>query len=143
MNRPVLVSFRGNNLKKAVLRWSALLPLVLLMSACNSASPQPEPPPPGVLGKDSFARLLRDFALAESAANINVKNVSLQKMDSVYAFDPLAEHGIRKSQYDSTLNYYVKYPELYKEVYTLVLEELSKLESSRNSAKADSLVVPK
>lgn len=117
-----------------------LLVIFAFFLSCSTKTAVKDSIPSGVLSKDSFALLLRDFALAESAANMNVKNISLGAMDSVYAFDPLEEHGIRKSQYDSTLRYYIDHPTLYKEVYALVLEELSKLESSRNSASPDSVV---
>ncbi len=118
-----------------------VLSSLLLLCACSPKTTVQEGIPPGILSKDSFAVLLRDFALAESAANMNVKNISLSAMDSVYAFDPLVEHGISKSQYDSTLRYYIDHPALYKEVYALVLEDLSKMESGHSGAKKDSLVV--
>lgn len=108
----------------------ALLFLLLAFS-CGQKQEKTISIPAGILSKDTFSIILRDFALAESVANINVNNVPFRDMDSVYAFDPLKQHNIRQSQYDSTLQFYIENPELYKEVYANVLEMLSTMETAR------------
>jgi hypothetical protein len=72
-----------------------------------------------------------DLTLAESAATLNVKNVPFEKFDSVYAFNPLLDRKISREQYDTSLYFYSRHPELFKEVYQLSLEKLSKFQSSR------------
>lgn len=111
--------------------------LTLLIS-CGKELDQQTTIPQGILNKDQFSQVLCDFALAESAANINIKSVAYNKIDSVYAFNPLIENNIRKSQYDSTIQFYTKHPELFKEVYALVLERLSEQLAERTAVKKDS-----
>lgn len=94
--------------------------------------------PEGVLSEDVFAKVLCDFALAESAANINIHNASPQKLDSVYAFDPLKENKVRQGQYDSSITFYISQPQLYKKVYEQALVKLSELQAKRNPVTPDS-----
>jgi len=65
--------------------------------------------------------------------------VSIQKIDSVYAFDPLYENKVRKSQYDSTLIYYAHNPQQYKIIYEKVLGVLSKLEAKHSLVKTNAI----
>jgi hypothetical protein len=65
--------------------------------------------------------------------------VSVQKIDSVYAFDPLYENKVRKSQYDSTLIYYTHHPKEYKIIYENVLVVLSKLEAKHSLVKTNAI----
>lgn len=90
-----------------------------------------------ILNEERFTELLVDFSLAESAANINIKGVPVIKLDSVYAFNPLEENNVRKSQYDSTLVFYAKNAKLYKKIYENVLERLTQIQLER-AAKKDS-----
>lgn len=107
----------------------------LLLVACSQQSaPVPERPA-NLLPQERFEQLLVDFALAESAANMNIKNVPNYRMDTVYAFDPLKDNGVRPSQYDSTLAYYAHHPDLYKKVYENVLAQLSELQVRRDSLR--------
>lgn len=92
--------------------------------------------PENVLSKEKFEEILFDMSLAEAAININVKNVKPEKMDSVYAFDPLKENNVSRAEYDTSLHFYSAHPELYKEVYDKVLERLSEFEAK--SVGADS-----
>lgn len=97
--------------------------------------------PDYVLPKEKYIKLIVDFSLAESAANLNIKGTPVQKVDSVYHFDPLKENGISQSQYDTTVWYYSRHPEQYKEIYEEVLKILSEMEASRNEVKkADTIV---
>jgi hypothetical protein len=95
--------------------------------------------PSGVLDKEEYVSVLTDLALAESAANLNVKNVRIEKLDSTYAFDPLKEHHISSEKYNATARFYAEHPDLYKEVYEEVLKRLSELESGRKGTVKDSL----
>ena len=78
-----------------------------------------------------------DFSLAESASNLNVKNLPAEKMDSAYAFDPLEENNVSRSQYDSAVSFYSKHPSIYKKIYENVLATLSKMQLRNDSAKVD------
>ena len=113
-----------------------LLPLVI---SCNAPKDEDFAIPPGILPADTFSRILADFALAESAANMNIKNVPVQKIDTVYAFDPLKENNITKARYDSTLAFYSHHAALYKKVYEQALVLLSEMESEKKAIKKDSV----
>lgn len=121
-----------------LLKSIVLFTLTLALVSCGKNAEKEVEIPTGILSKEQFTKVLTDFALAESAANMNIKNVMIQKTDSVYAFDPLIENGIRKSQYDSTVLFYTANPELFKKVYENVLERLSELQAKKNGLKVDS-----
>ncbi len=87
--------------------------------------------PSYVLAEDVFIKLTADLALAESAASLNVKNVSSQQNDSVYAFNPFKEHGIAKKQYDTSVYFYSQHPQLYKQLLEKALNRLSVLQSKK------------
>src|ERR1051325_7632424 len=92
--------------------------------SCGKASRDMPPPPPGILKEEEMKHLLTDMALAESVVNMNILNVHVSKLDSVYPFDPLKEHNTRKSQYDSSVLFYIRYPAAYKKIYDGVIESL-------------------
>ena len=91
--------------------------------------------PSSVLSRQQFTKLLIDFAMAESAGGMNIKNVPAKQIDSVYAFDPLKENHVTRAQYDSTLAFYTQHADLYQEVYQDVLTGLSAMQTHRDSLK--------
>jgi hypothetical protein len=111
-----------------------LLAAVLLFSHCGEK--KVDAPPANLIEREQFVKVLAAFALAESAANTNPLGVPVPKIDSVYAFDPLKDYNVRKTQYDSTLHFYTAHTGLYKKVYEDVLILLTELQAK--GAKADS-----
>ena len=87
--------------------------------------------PDHVLDKEQFSDVIVDFSLAESAASLNILNTPATKSDTVYAFNPLIDNNIKRVTFDTTLYFYSHNPKLFKEVYVLALEKLSKLQASR------------
>ena len=114
-----------------------LLFIILLIISCGKGKDEEVTIPENVLSEEKFTKVLVDFALAESTSNMNVKNVSAAKIDSVYAFNPLKENGITKPQYDSAIAFYSKHPLLYKKIYEDVLVALSKMQVKKDSSKVD------
>ena len=113
--------------------------MILLFAFCKMETGDSASQPSNILTEDQFSEILADYALAESAANLNIKNVSLAAMDTAYAFDPLKFRGIRTTQYDSTLDYYSEHPKLYKAAYDKALIRLTELESRSAAVKKDSV----
>ena len=113
---------------------------LFFLVSCGKKTGDENQVPPEILSKELFTKVLTDFALAESAANMNIKNTDLRKLDSVYAFNPLIDNGVTQSQYDSAITYYIAHRELYKEVYENVLVALSELQSNRNPSVKDTSV---
>lgn len=114
----------------------AVLLLVLLLISLRCTDESARPRPVYVLPEEKFVEILVDFALAESAATINIRNVRSDMIDSVYAFDPLAQHKVSKQNYDSTIAWYARDPGAYKEVYQKVLARLSELEATKKTRRA-------
>jgi hypothetical protein len=83
------------------------------------------------MDKEKFSEVIVDFALAESASGINVLGVAPQRGDTVYAFNPLLDNNVKRTVFDTTLYFYSHHPKLFKEVYVLALEKLSKMQASR------------
>jgi hypothetical protein len=133
-----MLKFGKNNIMP-LLKSLILFSLAFGLFSCGKNAEKEVEIPAGILSQEQFTKVLADFALAESAANMNIKNVVVQKTDSVYAFDPLLENNVRKSQYDSSVLFYTARPELYKKVYEQVLEMLSELQAKRNGTSVDSL----
>jgi hypothetical protein len=113
--------------------------LIAVLVACGSKDQDNTPIPSGILTQREFTEVLVIYTLSESAANLNIKSARPEKMDSVYAFNPLKEKGIRKAQFDSTLDFYAGHPVLYRQVYDSVLVRLNALRVSREIIKTDSL----
>ncbi len=120
---------------KPVVAFSFFLCLFLCF-ACGHDEESSVTIPENILNEEQFTALLTDFALAEGAAGMNVKQVPPAKFDSVYAFDPVSDNKVRRSQYDSTLAFYSLHPKLYKKIYENVLENLSRMQTSRNTQTA-------
>ena len=87
--------------------------------------------PENVLDKEKFSEVIVDFTLAESASGINILNLQGAKGDTVYAFNPLVDNNVKRETFDTTLYFYSHNPKLFKDVYELALEKLSKLQASR------------
>jgi hypothetical protein len=87
--------------------------------------------PSYVLDKEKFSDLICDFTLAEGAVGMNIKSLPGNKMDSVYAFNPLKDNKVTRKDFDTSMYYYCRHPELFKEVYQLALEKMSKFQASR------------
>ena len=103
---------------------------ILLFCSCNQTKTEIKIPA-NVLDKERFSKLICDFTLAEAAASINIKNAIGNKSDSVYSFNPLFDNGIDRKTFDTTVYFYSHNPKLFKEVYELSLEKLSRLQDAR------------
>ncbi len=86
--------------------------------------------PSYLLSEEQLVNVLTDAYLSEGASGINVKNVIGEKYDSAYVFNPLQEHGISKSKFDSTMNFYTQHPQKLKLIYDKVLEKLSVIQAN-------------
>lgn len=108
----------------------------LLTNCGKNTEEERETVPPNIISEETFTRVLTDFALAESAATLNIKNSNLQKLDSIYNFNPLTDNGVTQEQYDSAIVFYARHQVIYKRVYENVLAALNDLQSKRNPTPA-------
>ena len=100
------------------------------LASCKPPQEEDEIVPANILGEDKFVKVLADAYLCEGASGINIKNVTGNKFDSTYAFNPLKDNGIEKSQFDSTIAYYSNHPKKMKIVYEKVLDKLSQIQAA-------------
>jgi hypothetical protein len=108
---------------------------LLAFLSCGRSSREIPPPPPGILSEDQMKGILTKMALAESVINMNILNVHVTKLDSVYPLDPLRENGVRRAQFDSSVLFYIRYPPAYKKIYDGVIESLSMMQARRDSVR--------
>jgi hypothetical protein len=116
-------------------RFFTLIVCVSVLAAFYACREEGEDKPANLIPDEKFVDLLVDFSLSESASNSNVKQIPNLKSDSVYAFNPLLENNIRKSQYDSTLSYYASHISEYKAIYETVLERISAMQAQATGTK--------
>jgi hypothetical protein len=93
--------------------------------------------PSDVLSEEQFIKVLTDCYLAEGAAGINVKNVTGQKFDSAYIFNP------SKPLFDSSISFYTKHPKLLKTIYDKILDRLSQIQANGKVDVLDSVTIHK
>jgi hypothetical protein len=110
--------------------------LCLFLFSCKPVNEENETIPDTILSEEVMTDVLMDAYLAEGASSINIKNVSAEKFDSTYSFNPLTSRNIQSSQFDSSLVYYTKHPQKLKLIYEKVLEKLSQYQSMIEAEKA-------
>lgn len=90
--------------------------------------------PDTVLPKEKMAELMLDIQLYESAMS-----VSLFKEENVLLEIPktniLKKHGLNKKQYDESFEFYSQHPNLFSEVYAIVLNDLSRMQAEIKNGK--------
>ena len=86
--------------------------------------------PPNVLSEDKLVKVLTDCYLGEGASGINVKNVTGEKFDSAYLFNPLNDNQISRELFDSSISFYSKHPKVLKIIYDRVLDRMSQMQAS-------------
>jgi len=107
-----------------MMRKLLLLFFVLTFFTCSNQST-----PKGVLPKEKMVPLLVDMHLAEP---LYAKRFVLGLPDSSAMQDLylsfLKKHKVSKKEFESSVFYYGKHPDQYKEIYDEVLERLNKME---------------
>lgn len=103
---------------------------VLFFASCKPVPEEEEPVPESLLSEDLLVKVLSDAYLAEGASGINVKNVTGEKFDSVYVFNPINDNRIDRAQFDSTMAYYTRHPKKLKIIYDKILDRLSVIQAN-------------
>jgi len=104
--------------------------IITIFTSCKPPQEEDESIPSNILAEDKFVEVLTDSYLCEGASGINIKNVTGNKFDSAYAFNPLKDNGIAKAQFDSTIAYYSNHPKKFKIIYEKVLDKLSQIQAA-------------
>ena len=103
---------------------------ILFFSSCKPTSEEDEVVPETVLSEDQLVKVLTDAYLAEGATGINVKNVSGEKFDSAYVFNPINDNRIDRVVFDSSMAYYTRHPKKLKIIYDKILDRLSVIQAN-------------
>jgi hypothetical protein len=98
---------------------------LFLFVSCNKDSEKLEKPV-DLLDKNKMAAMLTDITLMEAAANVQVKQNVNAKIEENLKFNIYKQHMISRKQYESSLKYYSANAKEFKEVYDIVLQNLSK-----------------
>ena len=101
-----------------------------LLFSCRPSKEEDEVVPDYILSEDQLVNVLTDAYLAEGASGINIKNVTGEKFDSIYLFNPLKDNHIEKTKFDSSMSYYCRHPKKFKIIYNKVLDKLSVTQSN-------------
>lgn len=104
--------------------------ICVCLGLCISCAPRDdenEAVPGYVLSEEVFLNMLTDCYLGEGAAGINVKNATGSRFDSAYLFNPFKDRGISRQQFDTTIEWYSRHPKKLKDIYSKLLENLSRI----------------
>ena len=99
--------------------------LCLLFSCSKTEVKIPE----GVLSKNEMALLLTDVNIAQAAVANYSSGDTVKFSMADYLPEILSIHHITPLQYDSSITFYSRHPELMSEIYDNVITELSKKQS--------------
>jgi len=105
-----------------------ILSIAFLNASCRPKTDENDAPPTYILSEEMFLKVLTDSYLGEGAAGVNVKNVTGERYDSAYIFNPFQDNGITKAQFDTTVLYYSQHPLKLKEIYSRLLDNLSRIQ---------------
>ena len=109
--------------------------IILLCFFFFACSKSPEAKiPDTILSKEKMAEVMLDVQLYESTLGN-----SFYKEGNILLEIPktniLKKHKVSKKQYDESFDYYSRHPEVFAEVYTIVLNDLSKMQAEVKNGK--------
>ena len=114
-----------------------ILSLIITFLACAE---QKKEAPSNLIADDAFIALLADFHLMDAAAKQNVitnNHKTLVKHEQYLGV--LKKHGFTRAQFDSTIQYNIQHPhvfkKLYEEVGTYLKLEIEKHQEAKKNKK--------
>jgi len=112
-----------------------LVVMVLLFSCSSNESANV---PPTILSKEKMAALLMDVHILEASMNLNISNEIREANENreEIMLAVLKKNDVTKQQYEESFQFYSEHPELFGDVYKLVLVYLSELQAKTANEKA-------
>ncbi len=104
-------------------------PFILFLMIFFSCTKKPVTIPETVLSREEMVSVLVDIHLAQALAGVNQFNDSAHYSLSDYSSSVFSRHHITREKYIQSLEFYTDHPELLDEMYTEVINELSKKQS--------------
>ncbi len=119
---------------------TVLIFVCLLLFACSNEKKVDIPS--NVLSKQKMAEVMLDVHLLEAAMSLNTYNTDMAtSKNPAPPFDVFAKYKITKKQYNESFDFYTRHPDLLKDVYQLVLENLSKMQAEVMNKKEEKKVM--
>lgn len=106
--------------------------LLLFIFSCSKPK---QDIPDYVLQKDKMKEVMVDVNLLESTLNLNLINGKKLQDAANMKRDLFQNHGTTQQQYDTSIYFYSHHPEIFKEVYDGVLQDLSKMQAEEATKK--------
>ena len=111
---------------------SKLLFLLIFLtpfSSCYNVNKNETPPPSKLLSKTEMVKLLTEIQIAEAGFSINKNRKNANNLKPKYYNEILNQNSITLTQFQENIDYYHHLPKVMEEIYELVLENLSKIQS--------------
>lgn len=140
------------SIMQQIVKFKNTFSLIILLLLFSCSSQEPTSIPANILSKEKMAKLLTDVHILEASMNLNLSNeirsVNENREETMLAV--LKKDEVTREQYDESFQFYSEHPELFGEVYKLVLSNLSELQAKtanekapvKDSLKKDSIKIP-
>jgi len=108
--------------------------MMLAVSGCKN--PSQEPPPPGVMPKEKFTRLMLDLHLADGwfayrrSQGEDPGKLALRLYDSVFSL-----HGITRKQFEESMLWYAAHPLVLDKIYDELIHDVNFMQASADSIR--------
>lgn len=102
-----------------------IMVLLLLFSACRDRIPTKKSIPGGIISKETMAKVLADIHIAESMAANEGKNDSAKMNINALYQVIFKKYNITREEYEKSMEFYMKYPDILAEIYENVTEILN------------------
>lgn len=103
--------------------WRILI--IVLGFSLVSCSDKKTEIPDSVIGKEKMTLMLTDLCLMEGAINVANLNPANHK-NLTSKFNLFKQHNVTRQQFDSSLMYYCRHIDDFREIQSKVLEEINK-----------------
>ena len=112
-----------SKMNKHILSFIIFSFLIITFSSCSKKKVEI---PPNVLGREAMIPILADVHIAQAATgNYKAADAVHYNMNEYLPYI-LRIHHISQAQYDTSLSFYMRHPEIMKDLYDDVIVELSK-----------------
>jgi hypothetical protein len=109
---------------KMPIKWITAALLLLATISCNSNDKAP-------ISADTFTHILADMHIAEAAAEGEFP-AGKDSILRLYYPQILKKHGVTKVDFDSTMSVYSRQPVAFDSVYSAVMREITKIDTTNN-----------
>lgn len=104
--------------------WS-VIGLVLMLQACSSKMPFPDPPK-DLIPEDTMSMVIHDMVILEAGIQKRYQNVNRYYKTMIKSGDAYLESmHISRKRYERSYDYYVSRPEEFQRIYTRAMDSIT------------------